>query len=363
MYNKTNNNRKRNPNRERSLLLLNIVILCLITLIAVVTAAFCFLRMERATLALNDMNARLNGQNGQAKTLFTREELEAQREDARITGEETGAREIRTAIQSSLESGSSTLNMLRELFPEDIVVSNQGRYYFYPVSPELPENPFTSADYGLDENGLLTYLGDDPGVQLQQGIQVTAESGVIDWEAAASDHVDYVMVYAGGRNADGELEEDAMFSRNVVAAHKAGLTVGLYYTMNAGTSAEAQEDAEWLIDTLEPYAAAIDGYAAILIRAAEDGDRMANVSPETYTDNILVVSNTLKLAGYRPMIYGNLTAVITQTDVSALGDLPRWISSVGTNLYFPYSFKMWRYTSESAVEGIDGTVARSVMIE
>lgn len=360
---KLNNGKSRNPNRERSILLLNIIILCLITLAAIGVAAFFYFRMQTANAALHEMNDRLYGSDTREKDLYTTEELAAQREDARIIGEETGEREVKTTIQSALASGRSTLSMLRELFPEDVVVSNNGRYYFYPVSDDIAANPFEEGDYALDENGLLTYQGDNVNVSLTQGIQVSADSGEIDWDAVAEDHIAFVYIYVGGRDSNGELIEDAAFAENIKGAKAAGLSVGIYYSLLATTTQEAQEDAEWLIDILEPYAEDIDGYAAILIRTPDENTRTASVSRAVWSENLATVSNTLKLAGYQPMLFGNLTSMMMQIEPYAMADLARWVSYVGTDLYFPYTFTMWRYSSESIVDGIEEPVARSVQIK
>lgn len=360
---KLNQRRSRNPNRERSILLLNIIILCLITLTAIGTAAFFYLQLQASNAALHEMNARLNGTDGQDKTLYTQEELDAQLENVRIIGEETGERDIKTVIQSALASGRTTLSMLRELFPEDVVVANEGQYYFYPVSDDIPHNSFHEGDYGLDEHGLLIYKGDDVNISLTQGIQVSAQSGDIDWEAVAADHVEFAMIYVGGRNSDGELTADEAFADNIKSAKDAGLSVGIYYSLAARTTDEAQEDAEWLIDLLSPYDEAIDSYAAILVRTPESGDRTKGVSRAVWTDNLLIVSNTLKLAGYQPMLFSNLTAMMMQTEPDAIAGLARWVSNVGTDLYYPYTFDMWRYTSDSVVDGIEEPVARCVRIK
>lgn len=362
MYNKVSNKRTRNPNKERSILLFNIIILCVITLTAIAVAAFFYFRMQTAETMLREMNDRLSGSNGMDKTLYTAEELEAQREDARIAGEESGEHEIKMTIQSSLASGNTTLTMLRQLFPEDIVVSNQGKYYFYPISQEIPHNSFQKEDFALDDEGLLTYHGMDPDITLEQGIQVSAEDGVIDWMAVAKDHVDYAMIYVGGRDANGELTEDASFTRNIRGARNAGLSIGVYYSLTAATKEEAQEDAEWLVDILAPYEDQIDSYAAVLIRVSESKDRTSGLGRSGWTENIRIVTNTLKLAGYQPILFGNLTAMMMLTEPEAANDLARWISNIGTDLYFPYTFDMWRYASESRVDGIEEPVARSVRL-
>lgn len=362
LRNKLHNGKAHNPNHERSILLFNIIILCLITLAAIGTAAFFYLRMQTANAAMHDMNSRLHGTDGQVKSLYTQEELDSLLENERILSEEAGERDVKTIIQSALASGRTTLSMLRELFPEDVVVSNEGRYYFYPVSTEIAQNTFAEGDYSLDPDGLLTYQGEDVNISLTQGIQVSAESGEIDWNAVAEDHVDYVMIYAGGRNSDGELAEDEAFAENLKGARKAGLTVGVYYSLMATTTEEAQEDAEWLIDLLEPYEEDITGYVAVMIRTPEEGDRTRGVSRTIWTDNLLIVSNTIKLAGYQPMLFSNLTATMMQTEPGAIADLARWVSNVGSDLYYPYTFTMWRYSTGSVVDGIGVPVARSAML-
>lgn len=359
---KLHTGRRRNPNHERSILLFNIIVLCLITLVAIGTAAFFYLRMRSAEVQAQEMNDRLSGANGQTKSLYTQEELDAQTENARIIAQETGERDIKTTIQSALASGRTTLSMLRQLFPEDVVVANEGRYYFYPVADDLPQNTFSEGDYALNQDGLLTYKGDDPGVILTQGIQVSAESGDIDWDAVAGDHVSFAFVYVGGRDDDGELTEDEAFRENIVGARKAGLSVGVYYSLTAVSTTQAQEDAEWLVDLLEPYADDIDAGAAILIHTPSAGERTMNISRTIWTDNLLIVGNTLRLAGYQPMLFGNLTSIMMQVEPSAIASLDLWVSNVGEDLYFPYAFRMWRYSADAVVAGIEEPVSRSVMV-
>lgn len=360
--NNTNNKRWDNPNRDRSLLLINIIILSMITLAAVAATAFFYLSLRRSEATLQTYIDRLNGQNGVEKSLYTQEELDARREDARIAGENTGENNIKQQIQGKLGSGKTTLSMLRDLFPEDIVVASGGRYYFSPVQNSLGLNDYAEGDFKIDQDGLLVYQGSDDSVHLTQGIHVTADTGRIQWGRVAQDHVDYVMIYIGGRDADGEFQEDDRWEENLKAAHEAGLTVGVYYSLSIVSEQEAQEDADHLVELLEPYADMIDGYAAISIRIPEDGDRTEGVSRATRTGSLLLLCDTLELAGYRPMIYESLTSMTILTENDQLVDVARWIANDGADLYFPYTFTMWRYTTEATVDGINGSVARDVLI-
>lgn len=355
--------RRGNPNKERSLLLANIIFLCVITLAAIAAAAFFYLEMRSSREMLEEMNNRLSGQNGQDKTLFTDEELYAQREDARIEGEMTREQEIREQIKESLTTGSSTLATLRQLYSDEIVISSRGRYYFYEVQEDIAQNSFGPDDFIIDRDGILRYQGEAPVGTVEQGIQISARNEDIDWETLAGDQADYVMIDAGGRDADGELTENPYLGDQLQAAGKAGLSVGVTYSLRAVSKEEAQEDAEWLTDLLEPYMDIIDGYVAVAIRMPEDGDRTLRVDSDLWTENIKIVCNTLKLAGYQPVLEESATAMMTLTQPEELKDIARCAVSDGAELYFPYSFVMWRYDTSATVEGVSGTVSRSIRID
>lgn len=362
---RSNNNDSKhrdNPNVDRSVLLVNVIVLSLITLAAVAVAMFCYLYMRRQDATLQTYTDRLYGENGVTKSLYTQEELDAQVEAARTAGEDNGEYQVKQRIQAQLGGGTSTLSMLRGLFPENIVVANAGRYYFYPVQNSLGLNNYGEEDYALNADGLLIYQGTDPSVQLMQGIHVTAETGEIAWDKVAEDHVDYAMIYVGGRDADGDFQEDDRWEENVEAAHDAGLSVGIYYSLSIVSEEEAEEDAARLVKMLEPYDEIIDGYAAISIRIPEDGDRTEGVTRATRTGSLQLLCSTLQEAGYQPMIYESLTSMMLLTEPDQLTDVARWIANDGASLYFPYTLTMWRYTTEGNVNGIDGNVARDVMI-
>lgn len=360
--NNSNNNHKDNPNHERTVLLINIIVMSLITLAAVAVAMLFYLMLRRSEATLDTYTSRLNGENGVTKSLYTQEELDEAVTSAQHAGENDGAKDIKQQIMAQLGSGNTTLSMLRDLFPEDIVVGNSGRYYFYPVQNTLGLNDYGEGDFLINQDGLLVYQGTDAGVQLEQAIHVTADAGRIDWEDVAADHVDAAMIYIGGRDAEGEFQEDERWEYNLKGAHEAGLKVGIYYSLSIVSEEEAQEDVDHLIELLEPYDEMINGYAAISIRIPESGDRTASVTRATRTGSLRLICDALQLAGYQPMIYESLTSMMLLTETEQLTDVARWISNDGAELYFPYTFTMWRYTTEGSVNGIKGNVARDVIL-
>ena len=104
-----------NPNRRHSLYLVNIIFMCCLTIVSLVFALVVFFRL------------RTHGTDG-VRQLYTKGQIESIRENAASNARN----DLLLEIQSSLESGRSTTQMLREIFDDSIVVVNGGRYYFYP---------------------------------------------------------------------------------------------------------------------------------------------------------------------------------------------------------------------------------------
>lgn len=351
-----------NPNRERTALLVNVIVLCMITLAAAAMTAFFYMRMRRSDAEIQLMNDRLYGTASQEKDLYTKGELESRQENARIAGETTGEENIRESLRTALEDGSSTISALRQIYPDDIVVASEGRYYFYPRSSEIEENPFHDGDWSLDADGILTYQGDDANVQTLQGITVTDRAEEIDWEAVAADHVDYVMIDLGGRGENGHFEQSAWWEEYLSEARNAGLTVGICYELNVTDAEEAEEDAAYLAQILEPYVDEIDGYAAVMIHMPGEEDRTRELDKESRTAAIKAIADTLQKAGLQPILYESVTAMMLLTDPEQTLGIARWVAQEGAELYFPYTLTMWQYAASAEVDGISGTVARSVWI-
>ena len=116
---------KSNPNRGRTFYYLNIIFLCLITAVSLTIAVTCFIRLER-----------IRNKEEQEGRHYT----DAQIEKIKYAAMESERNRLLLEIQSSFESGKSTISMLRDLFPGDLVVMFEGRYYFYPVNRNLQMN-------------------------------------------------------------------------------------------------------------------------------------------------------------------------------------------------------------------------------
>lgn len=349
-----------NPNRDRTLYLINVIILCLMTLAALCACFFMLLRYRKASRDLSDVKKQIAAIEGKDKTLYTADELESRVAGAKVQAASQTRSEILMQIQSSLESGNSTAAMLRGIFPDDIVVVSGGRYYFYPVLSGLAANGFRSSDFKTDEAGVLQYVGDDEDVSITRGVDISSENGEIDWPAAAEGGISFAMIRAAGRDQNGVLYTDRRLDANIRGAAKAGINVGVYFETPVTGAKEGREDAEYLASVLEDYKSQISYPVAVMMTEPENEDgeeAKPRLKKSERTQAVLDFCDAAAESGYRTLVYGNLAQMIMRVDIDKLEGYSKWIASYDGNLYFPYRFSMWQYSTTGQVQGIKGNVS------
>ena len=204
---------KSNPNHRKVFYFLNILFMCMITAASLAMTVILFVRLER-----------LRSEKQVEGSIYT----DSQIEKIRYGAAQAERNRLLLEIQSSFESGNSTstISMLRNLFPGDLVVMWEGRYYFYPVDRNLQTNPFSETDFAQGEKGGMEYIGEDAGVSVNRGVDVSALNGEINWAKVAEEQIAFAMIRAAVRNADGELVQDERFQENMSGAKSVGLRIG-----------------------------------------------------------------------------------------------------------------------------------------
>ncbi len=353
------------PGTRQFWYLMNMIILCCITLLSLAAAVAFLLRARDAVTESASLQSELDAVKGSAKTLYTEDEVSSRESQARDAGATAEKRKILMQIQSSMESGGSTASMLRSLFSEDIVVVNGGKYYFYPILNAVKRNSFQQDDFSLTDDGRLQYTGSGQ-VTLQSGINVSEENGDIDWQLVSEDDVSFAMICAGGRKNDDSGEsnvfEDKNLADNINGAAEAGLHVGIYYILDLSKKDEVQKEAEDLVQRLDAYQNKISYPVALWVNAPSEEDRQAHQSKTDWTDYVNSFCEVLENAGYEPMIYGNLASFVMMLNIENLENYDKWIANTGASLYFPYRFSMWQYSSAGTVHGISTEVGLDVSL-
>ncbi len=335
-----------NPNRRFTLYLINIIILSAVTLFAVASAVITRTRLDRTLQSIED------GQGGSTARLHEVREQVAT--DARL--------EVLGEIRDSLEAGESTLSVLRELFPGDIVTYSGGKYYFTSVNPLAAAKTVTAENLVFGEDGSVRTEGAPDGTIVQRGIDVSELNGEIDWSRAAENGISFAMVRLGYVDADGSVREDRRFARNFAGALQSGIRVGCYMELTGDDEETLLAQTRFFADTMEPYGSRITFPAALRISLAEGGEEEAVSLRAQRTEALEKACALLEERGFTPMIGGDLTALSLCADISGLQERDIWYTGADASLAYPYDWTMWQYRSGVPIEGIEGAVELDVYV-
>lgn len=293
---------------------------------------------------------------------YTAEEVDALIAEAKEEGGAEGREEIKEEIKDAYSNGTGIIHELRVLFPDNIVFYNNGRYQFVPISDSIPLRTYDPSALLANERGEMEYRPNG-NLSSVKGIDLSRYQGKVDWSLVAQDGVDYAMIRIGIRGyGTGEIVIDDTFETNVKEALNHKINVGGYFFTQAISEEEAIEEANAVIAALAPYT--ITYPIAIDIEEVNDSAaRTANLTPQQRTDYVIAFCETIKAAGYTPMIYGNLKSYCAMLEMERLNDYEKWFAFYDTYVYFPYEISMWQYTESGKVNGIDGDVDLNITFE
>ena len=297
---------------------------------------------------------------------YTQEELDEklrEAEEAAASQAESAAAareaEILDGIRNSLESGVSTVETLRQYYPDDLVLVSGGEFHFVPIKDTLSKNTYTEDCLNITENGEFQYVRDGQVVSYK-GIDVSKHQGKIDWQKVAADGVEFAFIRVALRGYEtGKLVEDEYFEANVKGAVNAGIKVGVYIYSQAVSEEEVLEEAAFVLDKIAPYKIECPVVYDVEMVVGADG-RMNKLTAEERTKLTALFCQTIENAGYKPMIYHNMEMAALRINLEALEDYDKWFAYYNPNLYYPYQYDVWQYSEKGKVNGIDGDVDMNI---
>ncbi|MCR5487951.1 MAG: glycoside hydrolase family 25 protein [Lachnospiraceae bacterium] len=265
-----------------------------------------------------------------------------------------------SSVRTLAERGAAAIELLKALFPHQVVIADEGSFYFYDIDRSLKPNGYDSSKFSVSDNGTLAYEEDGRLIGYR-GIDVSQHNGEIDWEKVREDGVEFVFIRAGIRGyGSGKLVEDERFEENYEGAKAAGLNVGVYFFTQALTEKEGVEEAEYLLELIRGRE--LDLPVALDVEKVEpDGEtipRTQGLSKEQYTKNVKAFCERIGQEGMETIIYGNGKTFAMLLDISELEDYDKWfadyISEKDITPYFPYHFRVWQYDSTWNCSGVNG---------
>lgn len=303
---------------------------------------------------------------GIVDTTYTKEELDAQvnaavaaaRQEEQAQRDAAVAQErehILGGIKQSLAGGTSTVETLRPYYPGELVLASNGAYHFLPIRDDLKKHNLVQENVNVLESGEIQYL-ENGQVVSHKGIDVSQHQGTIDWQKVAADGVEFAFIRVAFRGySTGKLVEDEQFDNNIKGALENGIRVGVYVFSQAVTEEEVQEEAALVLQKIAPYKVQFPVVFDVE-KVADKGGRMNLITVEERTNLAISFCNTIKGAGYTPMIYQNMEMGALLIDLGLLEEYEKWFAYYGTDLYYPYEYQVWQYSDKGTVNGINGPV-------
>ena len=180
-----------------------------------------------------------------------------------------------------------------------------------------------------------------------KGIDISRYQGNPDFRRVKAAGIHYVMLKA----TEGVNYIDPCFKANAAAATAAGMPIGVYHFLRAGSVADQVRDC---LATIKPYK--ITWPVAVDVEHAE----LLALGREKLTDMVLDFCARIKAAGYQPMVYSNYNwmYVAKYLDIARIkaAGIPIWMawynSATPDNTDRSNLCDMWQYASDGKVDGI-----------
>lgn len=236
------------------------------------------------------------------------------------------------------------------------VTLKDGTQEWVEISRKIPLYTYDFTNIKITA-GKMEYFQDGEKVS-QLGVDLSRESGNIDFEALKNAGIDFVMLKLGSRGYEtGLLTLDENFESNITKAQSAGLEVGVSFFSQAVTEAEAQEEAKFIVDHLVPYQISYP-VAYEMEYIANDTSRIEILGKKEKTQVAKAFLSYLEKEGFDTILYGTKNwllgeleseEILTEYDV-LLGDqtpIPD----------YPYQFRMWKYATGQKVNGVEKETA------
>ena len=201
------------------------------------------------------------------------------------------------------------------------------------------------------------------GTTKRSGIDVSSYQEDIDWNQVKASGVEYAIIRMAYRGySSGSLAKDRNGLKNLKEAKAAGLKVGVYIFSQAITVAEAQEEADYVINEISSYSLDLPIVMDYEYAAGNDGRLYnAHLSVDAATSIVNAFCERVHNKGYYGMLYANKSMLENQLNASDISSKYLvWLANYTNETKYAGNYRFWQYTSTGAVAGINGNVDMNV---
>ena len=226
----------------------------------------------------------------------------------------------------------------------------------YKISDKVERNNLDVEKFYTGDDGYMHYSDDNIKDTLVGVDLSTIHKKKKKKTLAKNKDIDFVMLRVGYIGyTQGGLMLDSSFEDSKAAVIKYKIPTGLYFFTQAITYDEGVEEANFVLKQIGKmnvkYPFVID--SVVIGDSEARGD---NASNDERTDGIVGFCETIKAAGYTPMIYASRNMFAQCLDMDRLGAYELWRAHYANVPNFPYKYTGWQYTESGTVDGISGDV-------
>ena len=204
----------------------------------------------------------------------------------------------------------------------------------------------------LGENKLFYYYR-KLGISMR-GIDVSRHNGAIDWNKVKASGVEFAIIRIGYGD-DLEKQDDVQAVRNMDECERLGIPYGVYlYSYAVNFTGEASVESE-IAHTLRMLNGRNPQLGVWYDIEDEDQD---HIPKETLTEMVVYYLKLIEAQGYRVGVYASLNMWNNRLNDPVLDNYEKWIAHWTDAATCGYNkpYRMWQYTSDGSVNGIDGRV-------
>ena len=233
---------------------------------------------------------------------------------------------------------------------------------YIDISSEIPINNYQPGSFRLEGQN-LSYYSNNRKIS-SMGIDISKYQGNIDWDKVSESGIDFAMIRMGVRGySSGQVVVDENFTNNIIGAISHGIDVGIYFYSQATTVAEAVEEANYAVASVQGYAISYP-IAFYTETITNEPARTDDLTLEEMTEIAKAFCQTVEAYGYKSLICGPKSQLVKKLDLNALNDksiflidpIAKGNDEALAMSDYPYRYSMWQYSNVGEIDGIDGDV-------
>lgn len=241
------------------------------------------------------------------------------------------------------------------------VMNGAGGTMWVPLHDELQTADFLPEDFSSQGN----YINfNSTRYNTKRGIDVSQHQGEIDWSAVKDDGIEFAYIRAGYRGySEGGLNEDPFYRKNIEGALANGIEVGIYFFSQAINTAEAVEEAQYVMNLVHEYRVTLPIYFDWEGVANVGETRTDCVAADQITDFAVAFCNEIETHGKSAGVYFYRSQGYYEYDLTRLSNFEYWSAAPGEYPDFYYSHNMWQYSFDGKVKGIEASTDLNLRFE